>query len=1319
MATGDDQTGFRLVDYETARQAERQTDRWEAERMSKSAAGMRDAKGINRSASGGEGAIIKRLSLLLATCMIFAALGCGGAEPGQADRSLLQFPILFCKRLNYQGLHIYDTFYQWRPGGGIYLLENPADPPEKHRIRAVIDPTTPQTLGNGIYFDPSLSYDAQRLLFSFKGSDGGNSTIYEIGIDGTGLRQVTNLDANGNPYKGKGTGHHDVKPCYLPDGRVVFTSTRYSGLVPCANNGVAILHVMNADGTDIHTISVNNVTEFDPCVMPDGRILFGRWEYVDRNALVIQSLWTVLPDGRNETALYANNMVFPEAALQAKPVPGNDALVVAAFTPHNAPPRGTIAMIDTRMGKNDPAAIFNFESPNKPTHDRGESCDPWALNENVVLYSGVPLEKDAPTIRADAPGTHGRRNLKLNAMMMIDRSGKRIVVHSDSSIDLHNPIPVVPRPLPRVNIDASDRTQRTGAFFVHDVYASMPGVKRGTIKWLRVLEETSRVSESPGGTWMNQTFSISAALAWSAKIFHGIVPVEPDGSVHFEAPAGRALYFQLLDQDYRLVRAMRTFIQATPGTTRSCTGCHEYNPGAVGAPRAIRAKQQKLRDESWGSGYLDYMTRVQPILDAKCVSCHGGPQGMAKGLDLSRGWTEFFNISYEHLTARRERMYTADLIAGICAMNGTAYWSCKVFDPYSHGSGIAPLADILLQEPHRDRLTQTEREQIFAWMDSNGAYFGTWDYTAAGPRAEPFLNAVERVKGVMKEAGCAKCHATEKGEIKRFDQWINLDQPEMSRVLRAPLPVSDQAEGGYGLALCRDRKVDQSFSRKGLIYGFGYAHGVMDLDKFPTQAWPKVWPPEGDPVTPFASANDPHYRKILNIIRDARAAQLARPRIDMPGAEWVGGGIREGRSRQILPQPLPDPLPAVKATVDENGYVRLAWESSARMIGLIGEIHRGPDAAFTPSEATKIARTERFSFCDTKAPPGTAHYAVVFVSDPAETCGTCKSGAVIDYRHPGGKPRVQALRDGERCPLSTFEPQRSAPTRAIVEVPAELPALVVTRLVAEPREGRIALRWEPAGVSGMTTYEVLGRRPDGTTQKLTPTPSTVALFVDGSFHGGQEASYAVVANAPRRAAGAPGEGAWLTAKPLPERKEPVFILNADATDMRLAGGACVEGNTLDLSKGGHASLTPAKGRVMEGPFSFVADVFFDEPGNMPVLFGFGQFNGAGWFLQKYGGSWRFHLSSVSCDGGKVPIGQWVRVVGIYDGTTATVFQNGEKVAEAQVPSTPSRTGQELLIGQYSANEAAYQVKGKIRDFSLYARVLKPEEIAAAGKNSKP
>ena len=111
--------------------------------------------------------------------------------PIKSNLSKLDAPILFVKRHSYQGIHIYDTYYQWWPGGGIYVLENPVAKVGKRRIRPVIDATTPETLGDGVYSDPELSWDATRLLFCFKGKPEGNTCIYEIGIDGTGLRQLT------------------------------------------------------------------------------------------------------------------------------------------------------------------------------------------------------------------------------------------------------------------------------------------------------------------------------------------------------------------------------------------------------------------------------------------------------------------------------------------------------------------------------------------------------------------------------------------------------------------------------------------------------------------------------------------------------------------------------------------------------------------------------------------------------------------------------------------------------------------------------------------------------------------------------------------------------------------------------------------------------------------------------------------------------------------------------------------------------------------------------------------------------------------------
>ncbi|MHB8972045.1 MAG: HzsA-related protein [Pirellulaceae bacterium] len=789
----------------------------------------------------------------------------------------LDAPLLFVKRHSYTGIHIYDTYYKWPPGGGgIYVLENPSAPRDTWRIRPVIDPTTAETLGEGVYTHPELSWDATRLLFCFKGEPDGNTSIYEIGVDGTGLRRLTDPTPTCTDYKGNFRGQHDVAPAYLPDGRIVFLSTRPSGLVPCNNTGVAIMHVMNADGSEIHPISVNNVNEFDPCPLPDGRILFGRWEYIDKNALTIQSLWTVNPDGTQETAFYANNMVFPEAVLDARPVPDSH-FIVGTFAKHNSTPRGSIALVDPRRGKNSIEAIVNLEHPDQPTTDTGDSCEPWPISEDLVLLSGRPAGS------------------KFNVLEMLDRAGHRFVLHSDPAICLHSPMLIKPRPRPAVIVDSTDRSQRSGKFFLQNIYDGLPNIKRGTVAWLRVLEETSRTSARPdGANPYNQTFLVSSALAFSVKNYLGVVPVEPDGSAYFEVPAGRAVYFQALDKDGRLVHSMRSFVQAAPGTTRSCIGCHEHKQTAARSvknpPTVLMREPSQLQPESWGSGYLDYASMVQPVFNRYCVRCHGGKEGINNGVDLSGGWTEHFNISYETLTNRCETQLTAYWIAGIDCMNGTALWSAQIFPPRSHGSGGAPLAKLLLSN-HEGRIcdmTRAERDLLMAWMDSNGVYYGTWNRTASGC-AIPNWNALRQsLTEEMRGAGCLECHGQDGNLVYFENDWVNLEQPQYSRILRAPLAKRGP---GSGLQWCRQRKVTSDRQRVHLLWS-GYAHAVQPPEAFARHE--RVLPNRaGEPVVSFASVDDPHYQAMLRIIRDARETTLAVARVDMPGAEVLAGNFRQ------------------------------------------------------------------------------------------------------------------------------------------------------------------------------------------------------------------------------------------------------------------------------------------------------------------------------------------------------------------------------------------------------------------------------------------
>ncbi|MEE9603551.1 MAG: hypothetical protein V3V75_09615, partial [Thermoguttaceae bacterium] len=666
---------------------------------------------------------------LLILLFVAASLPAGEDVPrGSEAKSLrnhLEAPLLFVKRHAYMAPHIYDDYTTFRPGGGIYVLQNPADPPDRHRVRPVIDPTTKETLGPGVYRDAELSWDAKRVLFAFKAKQDGHTSIYEIGIDGTGLRRLTDpsCDCQNPPQKNRyGKGHHDITPCYLPDGRIVFTSTRALALVPCFNSGVDTLHIMEADGSNIRPLSVNNVTEFDPAILPDGRILYGRWEYVDKTALYMQSLWTMLPDGRMEEALFANNLARPTAVLDARPVPDSN-LIVAAFTPHNGQAVGAICMIDLHGGKNDLAAVTNF-TPEYPTKmDQGLTrgpCDPWPINKDVVLIAN----------NAKGPGV----------IQIIDRFGNRELVRSEPDIDCYSPALVKPRKKPTL-IPAHTKGDEPGRFLVTDIYQGLTGVERGTIKRLRVIEETARVSGlPPGGRWWNQAFLISWQGAYSVKNVLGTVPVHEDGSAYFETPPGRAIYFEALDEEGREIQRMRTFVQAAPGATRSCVGCHENRKtttAATALPTAMLWEAVRIEPESWGSGFIDYPTMVQPILDKYCVSCHGGEKGIGKGLDFSGGWTWAFNISYETLIKNQ--------MVGYLNCNNESVHTSEILPPRTIGSGAAPLAEILIKK--HPEMARKDRDLMLAWMDTNSNYFGTWDYTRHAT-----CNAIRSIRGPLSEA---------------------------------------------------------------------------------------------------------------------------------------------------------------------------------------------------------------------------------------------------------------------------------------------------------------------------------------------------------------------------------------------------------------------------------------------------------------------------------------------------------------------------------------------------------------------------------------
>ncbi|MHC4146428.1 MAG: hypothetical protein ACYSUD_16795, partial [Planctomycetota bacterium] len=170
--------------------------------------------------------------------------------------------------------------------------------------------------------DPQVHYDAGRILISYRPGGTHYFNLYEINTDGSGLRQLTS-----GPY-------NDMEPTYLPDGSIMFCSDRSNRWVPCWYSQVAILYVCDGSGSNIRPISGNIEHDNTPWPLSDGRVIYERWEYVDRSRVAFHHLWTANPDGTGQM-IYYGNLHPGTLMIDAKPIPGSNNEVVTVFSPNH------------------------------------------------------------------------------------------------------------------------------------------------------------------------------------------------------------------------------------------------------------------------------------------------------------------------------------------------------------------------------------------------------------------------------------------------------------------------------------------------------------------------------------------------------------------------------------------------------------------------------------------------------------------------------------------------------------------------------------------------------------------------------------------------------------------------------------------------------------------------------------------------------------------------------------------------------------------------------------------------------------------------
>lgn len=643
--------------------------------------------------------------------------------------------------------HMSDQYLGWwsQPGGGLYVLH---DFKTEHATLQCLTSAFPP----GNVLRPDVSYDGTKILFAWCRYYPGLSEwpdkldksrlpedsfyhLFEVNTDGTGLRQLT---------FGK---YNDFDGRYLPDGNIVFCSTRRGQSVqysitsaavsltdpalpecyvrcgggperPCA---VYTLHAMDAEGRNLRPISAFEMFEWTPSIDDQGRILYSRWDYVDRYGQNNMGLWTTRADGTGVQAVFGNFTRNPECFFEARSIPGSRRIVFTAAG-HHSISAGSLVLLDPRRGPDLSDALTRLtpevpfpESEGRPTT---YYANPFPLSEEhyLVSWSDKPLKFQGETNDVAALGVY-----------LYDTFGNRTLLYRDPTLGSQYPLPVRARRRPPTLGGQAATDQTEGNVLVWNVYDGLPSATANSIQQLRVVGLTVKTHPTMDAP------SLGVTTHDNGRFVLGTVPVERDGSAWFRVPAGVTFYLQALDADGMAVQSMRSGIYLQPGQTQSCIGCHEprSNAPANRLALALQRSPSQLTPGPDGSWPLDYATLVQPVLDRQCVACHKpGTDGArfdltsAKSYDtlVSHGAPSLKDLVIQHYREQKS-------VAGQCEAR------------------MNPVLQLLRSGHYDVQFTDDDWSRLITWMDTMGQRSGSY----SPEQAEQLRQLRQRMAALLTE----------------------------------------------------------------------------------------------------------------------------------------------------------------------------------------------------------------------------------------------------------------------------------------------------------------------------------------------------------------------------------------------------------------------------------------------------------------------------------------------------------------------------------------------------------------------------------------
>ncbi len=585
---------------------------------------------------------------------------------------------------------------------------------------------------HGMMRDVDVSFDLGRVIFAWKKSDRlDDYHLYDHDLATGTTRQLT-----------RGLGRADYEPIYLPDGDIIFASTRPEQSVPCWWTEISNLYRADADGKGLRRLAIDQVHTLYPQLMADGRLTYTRWDYNDRGQNYPHPLFSMLPDGRDQRAFYGANSWFPNSLLHARGIPGSHK-VVAVASGHHTRQQGKLVVIDNHFGRDEGMGMRFIAPQREVPYERVDV----AMQDGDLFRYPYPLG-DGGFFTSLQP-EHGVPGFGL---YWIDESGARELLHTSPDLGVGRMVPVGYRPPVTVVPEEIDFEATTATYHVRDVYQGigLAGIERGEAKWIRVVRLDYRAAgvgqthnHGEDGGSINSAPIAVANASWDVKEILGDVEIHADGSAMFEVPAMESIYLQVLDARGRVIQTTRSWDTLRPGEAKGCVGCHDkangnFHPFHDETTMAWKHGVQQLRHPFEGDPRgFSFPRMIQPILDSKCISCHDGSDGrmdlrgtpnLSEGIN-QRAWTE----SYLNLTGAVRNERNGNWVGD--PAGGWVRWIHKQsrpteLPPYYSGAAQSPLIEMLESGHHDVVLDSGEMFKLAAWIDLLVPFSG--DYREGG-----------------------------------------------------------------------------------------------------------------------------------------------------------------------------------------------------------------------------------------------------------------------------------------------------------------------------------------------------------------------------------------------------------------------------------------------------------------------------------------------------------------------------------------------------------------------------------------------------------